>query len=73
MKRPPMATVRHSNLSRNSSIGMIVLGLLTFLILSWLIGLVMMAVGLVMYWFYRKQTRAALPGGEPVVQKGAAD
>ena len=50
-------TVRHSRLSRGSSIGMILLGVLTLLFVSGFVGLILILVGLVMYWFYRRQTK----------------
>lgn len=51
--------VKHSRLSRGSSLAMILLGLFTLLFVSGFVGLVLMLVGLVMYWFYRRQTKAA--------------
>jgi hypothetical protein len=65
------ATVRHSRLSRSSSLGMILLGAVTFLFVSALIGLILIAIGAVMFWFYRRQTRAALEGSGPRVDSGA--
>jgi len=53
-------TVKHSRLSRGSSLAMILLGLFAFLFLSGFIGLVIMGVGALMYWFYRRQMRATV-------------
>jgi hypothetical protein len=64
------ATVRHSRLSRSSSLGMILLGVVTFLFVSALIGLILMAIGVLMFWFYRRQTRDALAGSGPQVDRG---
>lgn len=50
-------TVRHNRLSRYSSIGMIVLGLIAFFFYGFP-GLVIIAIGVVMYWFYRRQSGA---------------
>ncbi len=68
------ATVRPSRISRSSSIGMILLGAITFLFVSALIGLILLAIGFVMFWYYRRQTRAsqaaqASAGSSPVVIK----
>jgi len=52
-------TVRHSRLSRASSLGMILLGVVTFLFVSGGVGLILIVIGLVMFWFYRRQTRGA--------------
>jgi hypothetical protein len=54
-------TLKHSRLSRGSSLGMIVLGLITLLFVSGFVGLIFIAVGVVMYWFYRRQSRPPLP------------
>ncbi len=64
--------IRHSRLSRNSSLGMIGLGVITFLFVSAGVGIILMIVGLVMFWFYRRQTRAAVSESGPKVEKGAA-
>jgi hypothetical protein len=70
--RMAKVTVRRGWLSRSSSIGMILLGFITFLFVSALIGIILMVIGGVMYWFYRRQTAAAsLAGGEPQVGTGA--
>jgi len=66
-----LAKVRHSRLSRNSALGMIILGLFTFLFFSELLGMVLALIGATMYWFYRRQTKVALEGGEGRVEKGA--
>lgn len=50
-------TVRHNRLSRYSALLMILLGLVTLLFLSGFYGSILTAIGLVMYWFYRRQTR----------------
>jgi len=65
-------TVHHSRLSRGSSLGMILLGVVTLLFVSGLVGLILIAIGGVMYWFYRRQTRVSEASGQPGVQKGAA-
>ncbi len=52
-------TVRHSRLSRYSSIGMILLGVFTLLFVSGFFGLVLIIIGSVMYWFYGRQTRSS--------------
>jgi len=52
-------TVKHSRLSRGSSLGMILLGVITLLFVSGLVGLILIAIGGVMYWFYRRQTKAS--------------
>jgi hypothetical protein len=54
-------TVRHSRLSRGSSLAMILLGLFAFLFLSGFVGLVIMCVGALMYWFYKRQMRRLPP------------
>jgi hypothetical protein len=64
-------TVKHSRLSRGSSLGMILLGVLTLVFVSGFFGLVLIVIGLVMYQFYRRQTRASQAGVEQV-KKGAA-
>lgn len=48
-------TVRHSRLSRYSSIGMILLGVFTFPF-DGFFGLVLIVLGVVMYWIYRRQS-----------------
>ncbi len=53
-------TVRHSRLSRYSSIGMVLLGVFTLLFVSGFYGLVLIIIGAVMYWFYGRQTRSSL-------------
>jgi len=50
-------TVRHSRLSRYSALLMVFLGLFTWLFINGQFGVVLIAIGLVMYWFYRRQTR----------------
>lgn len=65
-------TVKHSRLSRGSSLGMILLGVLTFLFVSGFVGLIIIVVGLVMYWFYRRQTMSSAASSQPRVEKGAA-
>jgi hypothetical protein len=64
-------TVRHSRLSRGSSLGMILLGVFTFLFVSGIAGLGIILVGLAMYWFYRRQTRGPAPKSAPGAEKGA--
>jgi energy-converting hydrogenase Eha subunit G len=64
-------TVHHDRLSRYSALLMILLGVVTFFFYGFP-GLVIIAVGLVMYWFYRRQTKVAQASGRPGVAKGAA-
>lgn len=64
-------TVKHSRLSRGSSLGMILLGVLTLLFVSGFVGLILIAIGLAMYWLYRRQSRPSQARGEPQLQKGA--
>lgn len=52
-------TVKHSRLSRGSSLGMILLGVITLLFVSGFVGLIIIAIGVAMYWFYRRQSRPA--------------
>jgi len=47
-----------------------VLGLVTWFFYGFP-GVVIIAVGLVMYWFYRRQTRASEAAAKPRVEKGA--
>jgi hypothetical protein len=55
-----MARVRleHDRLSRYSSIAMILVGVFTLLFVSGFFGLIITIVGVVMWWFYRRQARA---------------
>jgi len=48
-------TVRHNRLSYFSSVGMILLGILTLFFVNSDAGLGLTVVGLVMYLFYRRQ------------------
>ncbi|HUK75489.1 MAG TPA: hypothetical protein VLU99_06815 [Nitrososphaerales archaeon] len=64
--------IKHSRLSRGSSLGMILLGVLTLLFVSGFFGLILIAIGLVMYWFYRRGMRNSLPTVGPSVAKRAA-
>ena len=64
--------IRHSRLSRNSSLGMVGLGVITFLFVSAGVGILIMIVGMVMFWFYRRQTRPSGSASEPAADKGAA-
>jgi hypothetical protein len=50
---------------------MITLGVVTWFFYGFP-GVVIIAVGLVMYWFYRRQTRVVQASGKPGVAKGAA-
>jgi hypothetical protein len=52
-------TVKHSRISRGSSIAMMLLGVITLLFVSGLVGLILIAIGGVMYWFYRRQTKVS--------------
>ena len=49
---------------------MIVLGVITLLFVSGFVGLCLIAIGVVMYWFYKKGVRNSLPSSG--VAKGAA-
>ena len=62
-------TVHHDRLSRYSSLLMILLGVVTFFFYGFP-GLVIIAVGLVMYWFYRRQTKVAQARGTSGVAQG---
>ncbi|MDA4115894.1 MAG: hypothetical protein OK442_05005 [Thaumarchaeota archaeon] len=64
--------IKHSRLSRGSSLGMILLGVLTLLFVSGFFGLILIAIGLVMYWFYRRGARNSLTAVRPSVAKSAA-
>ena len=50
-------TVRHNRLSRYSSLVMILLGLFALLFVSGFYGLIITTIGVVMFWFYRRQSR----------------
>ena len=65
-------TVKHSRISRGSSIGMLLLGVVTLLFVSGLLGLILIAIGAVMYWFYRRQSKVSEGGVGSRVEKGAA-
>lgn len=71
-----MARVRlqHDRLSRYSSIAMILVGVFTLLFVSGFFGLIITVVGVVMWWFYRRQARAAAEGSpaEPLAASGDA-
>lgn len=58
-RRMAKVTVKHSRLSRGSSLGMILLGVITLLFVSGFVGLIIIAIGVAMYWFYRRQSRPA--------------
>jgi len=60
-------TVHHDRLSRYSSQLMIVLGLVTWFFYGFP-GVIIVVVGVVMYWFYRRQIRRAESGSRPQVQ-----
>ncbi|HEV2389760.1 MAG TPA: hypothetical protein VGS04_03455 [Nitrososphaerales archaeon] len=64
-------TVQHDRLSRYSALLMILLGVVTWLFYGFP-GVIIIAVGLLMYWFYRRQTRTAQTSGKSGVAKGAA-
>jgi hypothetical protein len=51
-------SVRHNRLTRGSALGMILIGVFALLFVSGLIGIILIIVGVVMYRFYRKQTRS---------------
>lgn len=51
-------TVRHDRLSRYSALLMIMLGLVTWFFYGFP-GVVIILIGLAMYWFYRRQSGAA--------------
>jgi len=65
--------IKHSRLSRGSSLGMILLGVLTLLFVSGFAGLIMIVIGFVMYRFYRRGMRNSAPGVGPSVGKGVAN
>jgi hypothetical protein len=50
-------TVRHNRLSRFSSVGMMLLGIFTYLFVSPPTGIALTAIGLVMYLVYRRGSR----------------
>ncbi len=62
-------TVHHDRLSRYSALLMILLGIVTWFFYGFP-GVVIIVVGIIMYWFYRRQT-SAFSGGEARVEKGA--
>jgi len=49
-------TIHHDRLSRYSSLGMILLGVITFPF-SGFFGIILIVIGLAMYWLYRRQSR----------------
>lgn len=55
-------TVQHDRLSRFSAFLMILLGVVTWFFYGFP-GVVITGVGLLMYWFYRRQTRVARTSG----------
>ena len=55
-------TVRHDRLTRFASIGMMLLGLFTLLFVSGFFGIILTVIGLVMFFFYRRQARNSLGG-----------
>jgi hypothetical protein len=61
--------IKHSRLSRGSSLGMMLLGVLTLLFVSGFVGLCLIAVGLVMYWFYQKGMRNSLVAAKNSAQE----
>jgi energy-converting hydrogenase Eha subunit G len=63
-------TVHHDRLSRYSALLMILLGVVTWFFYGFP-GVVIIAVGLAMYWFYRRQTRVARASGKAGTAKGA--
>jgi hypothetical protein len=64
-------TVHHDRLSRYSALLMILLGVVTWFFYGFP-GVVIIAVGLIMYWFYLRQTRVAQASAKPRVEKGAS-
>jgi MFS superfamily sulfate permease-like transporter len=64
-------TVHHDRLSRSSSILMILLGVFTWLFVNGVAGVIIAMVGLVMFWFYRRQTRSMHASSGAHVSKGA--
>jgi 4-hydroxybenzoate polyprenyltransferase len=50
-------TVRHNRLSRFSSVAMMLLGIVTLLFVNSPAGIALTAIGLVMYFFYRRGSR----------------
>lgn len=63
-------TVQHDRLSRYSALLMILLGVVTWFFYGFP-GVIIIGVGLLMYWFYRRQTRLAHSGTSGVA-RGAA-
>ncbi len=53
----PQVGVRRSRLSLYSSVGMMGLGIITLLFVSILVGMILTAIGLLMYFFYRRLER----------------
>ena len=64
-------TVQHDRLSRYSALLMITLGVVAWFFYGFP-GVVIIVIGLVMYWFYRRQIRVVKAHGKPSVPKGAA-
>ncbi|MGH9917888.1 MAG: hypothetical protein ACRD6W_03300 [Nitrososphaerales archaeon] len=64
-------TVQHDRLSRYSALLMIGLGLVTWFFYGFP-GVVIIVVGLIMYWFYRRQSRVGQARGKPSIANGAA-
>jgi cytochrome c-type biogenesis protein CcmH/NrfF len=64
-------TVHHDRLSRYSALLMILLGIVTWLLYGFP-GVVIIVVGVIMYWFYLRQTKVAQASGKPHVGKGSA-
>jgi hypothetical protein len=65
-------TVRHNRLSYFSSVGMMLLGVVTFFFVNSDAGLALTVLGLVMYLFYRRQGGRSHAGGSPPAGKRAA-
>lgn len=65
-------TVRHSRLSYFSSVGMMLLGLVTLFFVNSQAGLALTVLGLVMYLVYRRQSPRSQASGSRPAGKGAA-
>ena len=52
-------TIRHSRLSRYSSLAMMLLGVFTLLFISGFFGIILVVIGYLMYRFYSRQNKVA--------------
>ena len=65
-------TVRHNRLSYFSSVGMMMLGVLTLFFVNSQAGLALTVLGLVMYFIYRRQSARSRASSAHPAGKGAA-